>query len=119
MGVGVEQQPGRVGQVADLDRQPGRAGHRDRVVEDRDLGLGGRVVGVVGAGEVRPDGHGVEVVGGGSGGDDGVPVGAGGAAPGETRVDLEMHPRASTDPRGGCVDLGELGDGVGGHVDVE
>ena len=46
------------------------------------------------------------------------PVGQGGAAPGESGVDLELQPGRAVGLLGGLADLGQLGDGVRRDVDV-
>ncbi len=112
---------GGVGQVAHLRPQPGRLGDGECVTEGAFLRVVRGVVGLVAAGEVGPDaGDGpVPALLTGAGlADHGRPVGGGGAAAGEAGVDLELEPgRAAgvADPGG---DLLELGDGVGGDVDV-
>ncbi len=121
VGAGPGQGGRGVGQVAHLGTQPGPLGKGQRLPERLFLAVVGRVVRLVGAGEVGPDAGDHDVpglLGQARSPDHGRPLRGGGTATAQSGVHLELQPRAAAGRPGRVGDLGHLGHGVGGHVHV-
>jgi hypothetical protein len=111
----------RVGQVAHVGAQAGTGRDVQGFAEHPGLPGVGLVVGRVGVGEVRPDAHDPDQpvrLGLGRRLDDIGPVARGRAAPGQTGVDLEVHPGRLADRPGRFGDLPDRPDGTRRQVDV-